>query len=72
MRTSCVKCKKDTENIDPKSFKTKNNRLIMQSKFRVCKNKTSPFVKDQDVKALLSTLVINAPFGKVLLLNVLF
>ena len=72
MRTSCVNCKKDTENIDPKSFKTKNNRSIMQSKCRVCKNKTSRFVKDQDVKALLSILVTNAPFGKIPLLNVLF
>ena len=30
MNTYCVKCKKDTENIDPKMFRTKNNRLIMQ------------------------------------------
>ena len=31
MKTYCLKCKKDTENIDPKIFKTKNNRLVMQS-----------------------------------------
>ena len=30
MKIGCVKCKKDTGNIDPKIFKTKNNRLIMQ------------------------------------------
>ena len=30
MKIYCVKCKKDTENIDPKIFKAKNNRLIMQ------------------------------------------
>ena len=30
MKTYCVKCKKDTENIDPKIFKTKNNRSLMQ------------------------------------------
>ena len=39
MKTYYVKCKKDTENIDPKRFKTKNNRLIMQLKCSVCKNK---------------------------------
>ena len=61
MKTYCVKCKKDTENIDPKIFKTKNNRLIMQSKCTVCKNKKSRFVKEQDVKDLLSNLVINTP-----------
>ena len=25
MKTYCVKCRKDTDNIDPKIFKTKNN-----------------------------------------------
>ena len=29
MKTYCMKCKRDTENIDPKMFRTKNNRLIM-------------------------------------------
>ena len=50
MKTYCVKCKKDTENIDPKIFKTKNNRLVMHSKCSVCKNKKSRFVKEQDAK----------------------
>ena len=36
MLTYCVKCGKDTENIDPKIVKSKNNRLIMQSKCLVC------------------------------------
>ena len=26
MKTYCVNCRKDTENIDPKMVKTKNNR----------------------------------------------
>ena len=37
MKTYCVKCRKDTENIDPKMVRTKNNRLIMQAKCPVCK-----------------------------------
>ena len=41
MNTYCVKCKKDTENINPKVFRTKNNRLIMQSKCPVCRIKKS-------------------------------
>ena len=36
MKTYCVKCKKDTENLDSKIFRTKNNRLIMQSKCSDC------------------------------------
>ena len=72
MKTYCLKCKKDTDNIDSKFFKTKNNRLIMQSKCSVCKNKKLRFVKEQDAKGLLSNLGINTPFSKIPLLNVLF
>ena len=38
MKTYCVKCKKDTNNIDSKIFRTKNDRLLMQSKCSLCKN----------------------------------
>ena len=72
MKTCCLKCKRNTENIDPKMFRTKNNRLIMQSKCSVCKNKKSRFVKEQDAKGLLSNLGIKTPFSKIPLLNVLF
>ena len=72
MKTYCVKCRKDTDNIDPKIFKTKNNRLLMQSKCSNFKNKKSRFVKEQEVKSLLSDLGINTPFSKIPLLNVLF
>ena len=30
MKTYCVKCRTNTENIDPKIFRTKNNILLMQ------------------------------------------
>ena len=36
METYCLKCKKDTENLDSKMFKTKNSRLLMQSKCSDC------------------------------------
>ena len=39
MKTYCLKCKTNTDNIDPKMFRTKSNRLLMQSKCSVCKNK---------------------------------
>ena len=72
MKTYCVKCKKDTENIDPKMFRTKTNRLIMQSKCSVCGVKRSGFVKEQEAKGLLSNLGIKTPLSKIPLLNVLF
>ena len=72
MKTYCLKCKKDTENIDPKMFRTKNNRLIMQSKCSDCRNKKSRFVKEQDAKGLLSDFGIKTLLKKIPLLNVLF
>ena len=53
-----MKCKTDTENIDPKMFGTKTNRLIMQSECSVCRIKKSRFVKEQEAKSLLSNLGI--------------
>ena len=72
MNTYCLKCKKDTANIDPKMVKTKNNRLLIQSKCNVCGTKKSRFVNEQDAKGLLSNLGIKTPLSKISLLNVLF
>ena len=72
MKTYCVKCKEDTENIDPKIFRTKNNRLILQSNCPECRIKKSRFVKEQEAKGLLSNLGIKTPLSKIPLLKVLF
>ena len=53
-----VKCRRDTENIDPEMVKTKNNRLIMQAKCPVCGIKKSRFVKELKAKVLLGNLEI--------------
>ena len=72
MKTYCVNCRKDTENIDPKMVRTKNNRLVMQSKCSVCGIKKSRFVKEQEANGLLSSLRIKTPLSKIPSLNVLF
>ena len=72
MQNYYMKCRKDTENIDPKIVKTKNNRLVMQSKCSVCRIKKSRFVKEQEAKSLLSYLGIKTPLSKIPLLNALF
>ena len=72
MKTCCLKCKEDTENIDPKAVRTKNNRLLMQSICSDCKNKKSRFVRKQEAEGLLSNLGVNTPFSKIPLLNFLF
>ena len=53
-------------------FKTKNNRLIMQSKCPVCGIKKSRFVEKQEAKGSLSNLGIRTPLSKIPLLNILF
>ena len=72
MKTYCIKCRKDIENIDPKIVRTKNSRVVMQSKCFVCGIKKSRFVKEQEAKGLLSNLGIKTPLSKIPLLNVLF
>ena len=72
MKAYCVKCRKDTGNIDPKMVRTKNNKLIMQSKCPVCGIKKSRFVKEQESKGLLSNLGNKTPLSKIPLLNILF
>ena len=72
MLTYCMKYRKNTENIDPKMARTRNNRLIMQSKCPVCRIKKSRFVKKQEAKDLSCNLGIKTPLSKIPLLNVLF
>ena len=60
------------KNLNSKIFRTKNNRLIMQSKCPVCGIKKSRFVKQQETKGLLSNLGIKTPLSKIPLLSVLF
>ena len=76
MKTDCVKCRKNNENLNPMIFKTKNDRLLRQSKCTDCGIKKSRFVKEQEAKGLLGLLRfilgIKTPLSKIPLLNILF
>ena len=48
-----------------KIFKTKNNRLIMQSKCPVCGIKKSRFVKEQEARGFLSNLGTKTSLSKI-------
>ena len=50
METYCMKCRKCTEDLDSKNFKTKYGRLIMQSKCAECGFKNWKHVKEQEAK----------------------
>ena len=64
MLTYCIKCRKNTKTLDSNIFKTKNGRIIVQSKCAVCGIKKPRFVKEQEANGLLSNLGIKTPLNK--------
>ena len=65
MKSYCFKCKKDTENINPRVSNTSNGRTMILSKCALCSSKKSRFIKDQEAKGLLTNLGVRTPFSKV-------
>ena len=66
MLSYCLKCRKNTESINPKISETSNGKTISGSK-------KSKFIKKQEAKGLLSSLGIRTPLRKIPLLgDVLF
>ena len=61
MKSYCLKCRKDTENICPRVSKTSNNRTMILSKCAICGSKKSRFIKNQEAKGLLGNLDIKTP-----------
>ena len=68
MKSYCLKCKKDTENINPRVSNTSNGKTML-SKCAKCGSKKSRFIKNQEVKGLLSNLGIRTILSKVSLLG---
>ena len=69
MKLYCLKCRKDTENINSKVSKTSNNRIMVLSKCAICGSKKSRFIKNQEARGLLSNLGVRTPLGKVPILG---
>ena len=53
MKSYCLKCRKDTENINPKISKTSNNRIMVLSKCPICGSKKATFIKNQEAKGTI-------------------
>ena len=68
MKSYCLKCRKDTENINPRVSKISNGRTMVLSKCAICGNKKSRFIKNQEAKGLLSNFGIKTPLSKVQIL----
>ena len=69
MKSSCLKCRKDTENINLKASKTSNGRTMLLSNCAIFNSNKSRFIKNQEAKWLLSNLGIRTPLRKVPLLG---
>ena len=61
MLSYCLKCKRNTESINPKVLKTTNGEAISA----ICSSKKSKFIKQQEAKGLLSNLGLRTPLNKI-------
>ena len=69
MKSYCLKCRKHTENINPRVSKTSNRRTMVLSKCAICDSKKSRFIKNQEAKGLLNNLGVRTPLSKVPILG---
>ena len=69
MKSYCLKCRKDTENINPRVSNTSNGKTMILSKCAICGSKKSRFIKNQEAKGLLSNLGLRTPLGKLPILG---
>ena len=68
MLSYCLKCKKNTESINPKVSKLTNGKAMMLSRCAICGSKKSKFIylfKEQQAKRLLSNLGLRTPLNKI-------
>ena len=54
MKSYCLKCRRDIENINSRVSKTSNVRTMLSSKCAIYGSKKSRFIKNQEAKGLLS------------------
>ena len=65
----CLKCKKNTQSINPKVSKSSNGKTMILSKCAICSSSKSKFIKEQQAKGLLSNLGIKIRLNKISLLG---
>ena len=65
MKSNCLKCRKDTKNVNARVSNTSNGRSMIVSKCAICGNKKSRFIKNQEAKGLINNLGLRTPISKV-------
>ena len=69
METYCLKCKRNTKNVNSKIWSNSNGKAMILSKCAICSSKKSRYIKNQEAKGLLSNLRIRTPLSKVPILG---
>ena len=72
MLSYCLKCRKNTKNINLKISVTSNCKTMILSNCAICGSKKSKFIKKQEANGLLSSLGIKTPLSKIPLLGNVF
>ena len=65
MSSYCLKCQKNTENMNLVVSKTRNSGTMILSKCAICGSKKSRLIKKQEAKGLLSNLGLKTPLSKI-------
>ena len=60
-----LRCKKDTENINPGVSKTFNNKIMLLSKCAICGTKKSRLIQKQEASGTVSSLGLKTPLSKI-------
>ena len=69
MKSYCLKCRKDNENIIPKVSNTSNGGKMLFSKCAICSSKKTRFIKDQEANGLLRNSGVRTALSKVPILG---
>ena len=72
MKSYCLKCRKNAEKINPSVSSTSNGRTMVLLKCAIIDSKKWRFIKNQEVKGLLSNLGVRTSLSKIPILGDIF
>ena len=61
--SSYLKCRKNTESINPRVSKTNNGKTMMLTKCALCGSKNTMFIKKKKQSGILSNLGLKTPLN---------
>ena len=69
MSSYCLKCRKNTESLNQRVSKTNNAKAMILSKCAIRGSEKSRFIKNEEVRGILSNLGRKTPLNKIPLLG---